>query len=290
MIADGSFVWRVTERGYLVITGKGAMPNYAVDEIPWAAYTDIITHVVIGEGITTIGRCAFYGCTAIVDVSLPSTLTEIKEYGFYGCKSLTDITIPANVNAIGKFAFRRAGIVSVTFEITYGWSVEEASFSATEIYGLGAAYLTKTYYKLDWTRDVNAESEEVNPNFVAGGACNTSTKWELVYIDEAKTQMKLTISGNGAMPEYGTGAAPWYEYLDQIVEIEVQTGATTVGRCAFYGLKFVNKVTLCDGLTKIGDYAFNGCRNLTEIDIPETVESIGKDAFAKTGIAVIPTV
>lgn len=290
VIADGSFVWRVTERGYLVITGKGAMPNYAIDEIPWAVYSDMITHVVIGEGITTIGRCAFYGCTAIVDVSLPSTLTEIKEYGFYGCKSLTDITIPANVNAIGKFAFRRAGIVSVTFEITYGWSVEEASFSATEIYGLGAGYLTKNYYKLDWVRDVNAEVEEVNPNFFAGGSCNVYTKWELSYIDEEKTQLKLTVSGNGAMPEYGTGAAPWYEYLDQIVEIEVKEGVTTIGRCAFYNLRYVTNVTLGDGLLQISDYAFNGCRGLTEIDIPDTVKIIGKDAFGKTGLAVIPTV
>ena len=132
--------------------------------------------------------------------------------------------------------------------------------------------------------------EEVDPNFVAGGACNSYTKWQLVYIDEAKTQMKLVISGNGVMPDYGTGAAPWYEYAASIVEIEVCEGVTTVGRCAFYGLKAVTKVTLSEGITAIGDYAFNSCKALTEITLPESVTSIGKGAFDKTALAVIPTV
>ena len=290
MIADGLFAWQLSKDGVLTISGKGAMPNYNVDEVPWADYRTMIVRIEIGEGITTVGRCAFYGCVTLREVTLPSTLTEIKEYGFYGCSSLNEITVPAAVNTIGKYAFRRAGLEKVTFETLYGWSAGENVLTATEVYGLGAGYLTKNYYKLDWVRDINADPEEINPNFVAGGACNTAVKWELVYIDEAKTQMKLIISGNGAMPEYGTGAAPWYGYLDSIVEIEVSEGVTTVGRCAFYGLKNVTKVTLRDGLTKIGDYAFNGCKALTEIDVPESVTAIGKDAFAKTGLAVIPTV
>ena len=179
---------------------------------------------------------------------------------------------------------------NVEFRIPYGWSAGENSFTATEIFGLGTAYLTKTYYKQDWVRNVNAEPEIVNPNFVAGGACNSYTKWELVYIDEAKTKMKLIITGQGAMPDYGTGNSPWYEYLDSIVEIEVGEGVTVIGRCAFYGLKMVTRVTLNEGLTRIGDYAFNTCRSLREIIIPDSVTVIGKDAFGKTGLSVIPTV
>ena len=65
---------------------------------------------------------------------------------------------------------------------------------------------------------------------------------------------------------------------------------TEIGRCAFYGLKFVRKVTLHEGLVTIGDYAFNACRLLKEIEIPSTVTAIGLDAFAKTGLSEIPTV
>ena len=92
------------------------------------------------------------------------------------------------------------------------------------------------------------------------------------------------------MPSYGTAGAPWYEYYGQIVEIEVTEGVTNVGRCAFYGLKFVTKVTLCEGITSIDAYAFNGCRLLKEIEIPESVAYIDGTAFGKTGLAEIPTV
>ena len=87
------------------------------------------------------------------------------------------------------------------------------------------------------------------------------------------------------MADYGTAGAPWYAYWEQITEIEIQEGVTTVGRCAFYGLKFVRKVTVASTGTSIGDYGFYMCRLLKSIELPEDV-TIGKDAFVKTGVTV----
>ena len=139
---------------------------------------------------------------------------------------------------------------------------------------------------------MNAEYEDADPNYADGGMCNADVKWKLTWLDAEKTQMKLTVYGKGAMPEYGTGGAPWYGYLDKIVEIEVEAGVTAIGRCAFYNLTKVTKVTLYEGLEKIGAYAFNTCKSLTEITIPSTVTSIGDAAFKKSGIPadLIPTV
>ena len=95
--------------------------------------------------------------------------------------------------------------------------------------------------------------------------------------------MKLTISGNGAMPEFSTAGTPWFEYAAEIAEIEVCEGVTTIGRCAFYGLKFVRKATIADTVTSISDYGFYMCYLLKSIDLPENI-TIGKDAFVKTGI------
>ena len=102
--------------------------------------------------------------------------------------------------------------------------------------------------------------------------------------------MKLTISGNGIMSKYGTGTTPWHEYRDAIVEIEVCEGVTNIGRCAFYNLTKVTKVTLHEGLTSIDAHAFNSCKALKEITIPTTVTFIDESAFTKTGLTVIPTV
>ena len=112
---------------------------------------------------------------------------------------------------------------------------------------------------------------------------HTDVLWTITTLENGK--LKLTIFGNGAMADYGTACTPWYGYAADIVEIEVCEGVTSVGRCAFYGLKFVRTVTLPETLTAIGDYGFYMCRLMKEITLPEGV-TIGKDAFVKTGVTV----
>ena len=45
----------------------------------------------------TIPWCAFYYCTSLSDVTIPSTVTEISDNAFVGCKALVSITVPENV-------------------------------------------------------------------------------------------------------------------------------------------------------------------------------------------------
>ena len=55
---------------------------------------DEISILTIPEGVesvTSIGDCAFRGCTTLTTVVIPSTVTEIGETVFAGCESLTDI-------------------------------------------------------------------------------------------------------------------------------------------------------------------------------------------------------
>lgn len=288
---NGEFIWTLTDHGVLTVDGKGKMPSFNVNTTPWYSYSGAIKAVVIGEGITSVGRCAFHSCRALRSVSLPESLETIAEYAFYNCSGVSELVIPKSVNRIERFAFRKCSdLVKVDFGINYGWSAGGQKLTATELEYTPADSLTLSYYKYIWERDTNALPEDVDPCFVAGGACNTYTKWTLTYIDGSKTKMKLTVSGNGVMPTYGTGKAPWFGYAADIVEIEVTEGVTSIGRCAFYGLKFVKKVTLSEGITVIDDYAFNMCRMLKEIEIPSTVTKIGIDAFAKTGLSTIPTV
>jgi hypothetical protein len=268
------------------------MPNFNVNTTPWYGYRGAIRTVVIGDGITSVGRCSFHTCRAIISITLPETLDTIGEYAFYNCINVKSVIIPENVTAIGAFAFRKCfELTDVTFGIKYGWTAGDTAISVNALTGSTAAdSLTLEYYTVAWTRDVNAEEEVVDPNYVTGGMCDTYTKWQLFWVDEAKTQMKLVVTGKGAIPDYGTGKTPWYGYADKIVEIEVAEGVTAIGRCAFYGLKVVKTVTLPEGLTTIGAYAFNTCWNLTEINIPSTVTKIDETAFTKTGLTVIPTV
>ena len=75
-------------------------------------YTDHPTKIdeIVGEGIsartaTKIGNEAFYYCTAITSITLPSTIEYIGDWAFAGCTGLKTIVIPASVTHIGKGAF-----------------------------------------------------------------------------------------------------------------------------------------------------------------------------------------
>jgi len=283
-----NLTWKF-ENGTLTVSGKGRMPVFNYGEAPWAAIMDKITAVVIEEGVTSIGRTSFHSAANLTSVTLPEGLKRIDDYAFYGCTALKTVTIPASVTEIGAYAFRKSGVDNAEFAISYGWSCGDSAFASAMVTSDGAAML-KSFYKTKWVRDVKAEPDVIDPNYVDSGICGNGLKWTLTYIDPVKKTMKLTVSGTGKMTEFGTAGAPWYEYAWDIVEVEVESGVTSIGRCAFFFLRRLTKVTIADTVTVIGDYAFNTCWSLKEITLPEGVTKIGTDAFKKTGLAEIPTV
>lgn len=93
--------WDLTGNGTLTISGIGFMG----DINPWEDYRNSITELIIGDGVTSIGASAFYGCTSLTSVELPDSVAVIGPEAFYGCKSLTSIDIPNSTNTIGGYAF-----------------------------------------------------------------------------------------------------------------------------------------------------------------------------------------
>ena len=73
-----------------------------------------LTSLTIPSGVTSIGKRAFYGCSGLTSLTLPSGVTSIGNYAFYGCRGLTSMTIPSGVTVIGEGAFRGcSGLTSI---------------------------------------------------------------------------------------------------------------------------------------------------------------------------------
>ena len=74
-----------------------------------------IKDLVIPNSVTTIGDCAFYGCTGLISVTIPYSVTTIGRATFASCSSLISVTIPNSVTTIGYEAFSGCkGLTSVT--------------------------------------------------------------------------------------------------------------------------------------------------------------------------------
>ena len=62
-----------------------------------------------------LGDYAFYGCSGLTSLTLPSGVTEIGEHAFLNCRGLTNFTIPSGVTKIGGAAFFSCyGLISLT--------------------------------------------------------------------------------------------------------------------------------------------------------------------------------
>src|SRR5262249_52866817 len=77
--------------------------------------------------VTTIGDAAFYECTDLHSVILPSSLVSIAESAFRGCRSLTSVSIPKGVTSIGNYVFMECtSLVGITVDL------QNASFSSVD--------------------------------------------------------------------------------------------------------------------------------------------------------------
>lgn len=170
----------------LTISGTGAIKDYGdtvINKRPWDDYKDQIEKVVISEGITTIGKLNFYNCTALVDVSLPSTLTTITgdtvptlegtdqaTYGafrnctalkkiklpeglttighraFLGCTSLESIKFPDSLTSLGQYAFTECTSLKT---VTYGTGLTSTGSSVFRDTGVTTIIFSPTITKVD---------------------------------------------------------------------------------------------------------------------------------------------
>ena len=64
-----------------------------------------VINVIVPDGITSIGKHAFYNCYTLISVTIPDSVTSIGNYAFQYCYSLTSINIPDSVTTIGFNAF-----------------------------------------------------------------------------------------------------------------------------------------------------------------------------------------
>lgn len=68
-------------------------------------FCSALKEVELAEGLTTIGESAFQNLDQIETITIPDTVTTIEPSAFYECDGLQEIVIPDSVTTLGKSAF-----------------------------------------------------------------------------------------------------------------------------------------------------------------------------------------
>ena len=210
------------------------------------------------------GQATITGVTLSVvgDLVIPETIgidpdynvTAIGEGVFENCNSLTSISLPEGLEKIGNKAFHNCS------------NLTDVYFNSTEWH---------------WERieigDMNTSLTNATIHFPPkSGSCGENLTW---HLDEDGI---LTISGTGAMQDYTEqNKVPWYVRSEDVSELVIEDGVTSIGNLAFPLLWNCFKVTLPNSLLHIGEYAFFESLYYAELFIPAGVTSIANRAFVK---------
>ena len=71
-----------------------------------------LTSITIGNGVKSIGKNAFDECSSLISATIPDSVIEIGAFAFYGCSSLTSVTIGSGVKTISSSVFGECSSLS----------------------------------------------------------------------------------------------------------------------------------------------------------------------------------
>ncbi|MDE5558431.1 MAG: leucine-rich repeat domain-containing protein [Ruminococcus sp.] len=284
--------WKLDDDGTLTISGTGEMASYGeVDKITdkfifgnpqWnTSRKEKIKRVVIEDGVTSIGKQAFYMCSEITEVVIPDSVTDIGMAAFGKCTYLTKVNIPESVTVIPAGAFN--GCMHLK-EIVIPDSVQAIEWNAFD----GCEKLENVTIPENLT--------DFGRNAFQGTAFTSEENGLLIINNVVVDGTKCT--GDIVIPDGVTkiGAGAFELYLgenENLISVTLPDSVETIDEFAFSDCRNLERINIPENLKTINKCAFNNCRNLTgEIILPERVEYIGERTFNRcyniTGELILP--
>lgn len=295
--------WSLSEDGTLTISGTGEMEDYSDDnESPWKSFSRQIKKVVIEQGVTSIGSCAFQSSRVLSTVEIPASVTKIASDALNDCWDLNTITvdaenekyvsednvlfnkdkttlvfcatgkkdssyiIPSSVSRIGKNAFAYTQkLLEITIPETVKTIEDDAFFSCDNLE----------------TVTISNGVEEIGSAAFFGCSMLQS-----IEIPQSVTQIGAEAFGQcghlkrAILPEGITAIKEaMFSNCGCLEEVYIPKSVQAIEDYGFSNCVALTKFELPMGLKTIGKEAFSSCGSINNVDIPATVTEIGADAF-----------
>ena len=223
---------------------------------------DLVTELVIPDGVTRIPDFAFGSCTNLTSVTIPDSVTAIGVSAFNDCTNLTSIIMPDSVTSIGAGAF-----------------YDCANLTSIKIPNLVTTIEEDTFWYCSSLTSVTIPDSVVAINDNAFYGCFNLTS---VYISDAGAWCHIAFDDEESNPLLY--AENFYLIkngeAELITDLILPNSVTSIGDYTFLGCQSLTSITIPDTVTTIGKYAFRECRNLIDVTIGGGVTNVGKWAFS----------
>ena len=248
-----------------------------------------LTDVIIGKGLNCISAYSFCDCSSLKNIYIPDNVETIETEAFYGCLAANTIYIGKNVKTIGDNAFSRC--INLT-DVTIPHSVENVGSSAfSGCVGLINANIAGKNISAGMFYDCsNLEyvSIEYGLQSIATWAFRGCSKIKSLSVPNSVT----SIEENAfyycnsleylSLPFIPDTLAKLFEGKNYPVPKslkKVVIGGERLYASAFEGCNNIEEIELQEGITSIGGRAFADCEFLKKVTIPKSVELFGNDVF-----------
>ena len=220
---------------------------------------ELLTDLVIPEGMETITRGAFAGYTRLTSITIPDSLKKIPQYAFDGCEKLCEVYVPS----LSKW-LEIEGASSV-FDREWDLYVDGKLLTDLVIADYSIPNVNNTFSKCRSLTSVKiiSETRTALPDDIFSG-CSNLVRFEMICSDAEKNQLQI-------------GQAAFKDCV-KLSEVILPDSVTSIGNCAFMGCTSLTEIDLPTGLESIGESAFEGA-GLRSIRIPEGIVSIYRKTF-----------
>ena len=270
-----------TDEAYFAFTYIESTDSYSLEP---ADINDLPKEIIIpttynGKPVTAIGDYAFWSCSVITSVVIPTSITKLGMKAFGDCGSLYSVTfLSETVPEIGSDVF------------CYTWN--PAAFRifvpsvSVDLYKAVTANYWQSYAVDNIYADIpenhlDTPIEQEEPVYVEPKLSFSLQSDNTYYV----SGMQGTMTTVNIPEEYNnlpvTGITEFAFDGTAIQELYIPSSVKYLGIYSFWGCNQLKHVIFEENsqLTNIDYDAFNGCSNLESFYVPEGVYNIGTYAF-----------